>query len=101
MNQIENITCMEQKLDEATAVIKDFTDAFEKYVAAQTYIKELVAYYESEEWRRDFEDDDAGRLPKDLKRGVLSEDGIYNLLAENRALLLEMQELVEKNVRDL
>ena len=26
--------------------------------------------------------DEAGLLPKDLKRGVLSEDGIYNLLEE-------------------
>ena len=27
-----------------------------------------------------FADDEAGLLPKDLKRGVLSEDGLWNLL---------------------
>lgn len=43
---------------------------------------ELEAYYKSPEWKRDFADDEAGRLPKGLKRGVLSEDGIYNLLEE-------------------
>ena len=26
--------------------------------------------------------DEAGLLPKDLKRGVLSEDGVYHLLAD-------------------
>ena len=42
---------------------------------------ELTAYYESAAWKRDFTADEAGILPKDLKRGVLSEDGIWNLLA--------------------
>lgn len=45
-------------------------------------ISELQAYYESVKWRKDFESDEAGLLPKNLKRGVLSEDGIYNLLEE-------------------
>jgi len=30
-----------------------------------------------EEWRIDF-DNEAGRLPKDLQRGVLSEDAVWN-----------------------
>ena len=38
----------------------------------------------SDEWKRDFADDEAGLLPKKLPRGVLSEDGIYNLLEEYR-----------------
>ena len=44
----------------------------------------LARYYASREWKRDFADDEAGRLPKDLKRGVLSEDGIYNALEAYR-----------------
>ena len=38
--------------------------------------------YSGDDWKRDFADDEAGRLPNDLKRGVLSEDGIYDLLEE-------------------
>ncbi|MED9970368.1 MAG: DUF4298 domain-containing protein [Ruminococcus sp.] len=45
-------------------------------------IGELEAYYESVKWRKDFENDEAGLLPKNLKRGVLSEDGINDLLDE-------------------
>ena len=50
----------------------------------QSLIRELEAYYTSDEWKRDLADDEAGLLPKNLKRGVLSEDGIYNLLEEYR-----------------
>ena len=42
----------------------------------------LSAYYSSDAWKRDYAADEAGLLPKDLKRGVLSENGIYNLLEE-------------------
>ena len=45
-------------------------------------ISELEAYYESVKWRKDFENDEAGLLPKNLKRDVLSEDGINDLLDE-------------------
>ena len=43
-------------------------------------LRSLIDYYEGGEWRQDFELDEAGLLPCDLKRGVLSEDVVYNLL---------------------
>ena len=45
-------------------------------------LKALSEYYSSDAWKRDYAADEAGLLPKDLKRGVLSEDGIYALLEE-------------------
>lgn len=50
----------------------------------QSLISELEAYYTSDEWKRDFADDEKGLLPKKLPRGVLSEDGVYNLLDSYR-----------------
>ena len=41
---------------------------------------ELVRYYESGQWLRDYELDEQGLLPPNLKRGVLSQDGVYDLL---------------------
>ena len=41
---------------------------------------ELIAYYESGQWLRDYEADERGELPRDLKRGVLSQDGLWDLL---------------------
>ena len=43
-------------------------------------LRQLSDYYSSPTWKRDFAADEAGLLPEELKRGVLSEDGIYDLL---------------------
>ncbi|MBO6141428.1 MAG: GNAT family N-acetyltransferase [Ruminococcus sp.] len=43
---------------------------------------ELSDYYSSDAWKRDFATNEAGLLPKKLKRGVLFEDGINDLLDE-------------------
>ncbi len=45
----------------------------------------LTAYYTSGEWRADYEADEQGELPPDLKRGVLSQDGLYDLLERMKA----------------
>lgn len=45
-------------------------------------IRMLEDYMDSGQWLRDYESDEQGLLPPDLKRGVLSEDGLYNLLTD-------------------
>ena len=42
----------------------------------------LAAYMDSGEWRSDYEADEQGLIPRCMKRGVLSQDGLYNLLQE-------------------
>ena len=42
----------------------------------------LNDYYTSGSWREDYEADERGELPPDLKRGVLSQDALYDLLGE-------------------
>jgi hypothetical protein len=44
-------------------------------------LDELITYYEQGQWQADYRADEHGLLPKDLKRGVLSEDGVWNLLS--------------------
>lgn len=39
-------------------------------------------YYENGLWLQDYEADECGELPADLKRGVLSQDALYDLLSE-------------------
>lgn len=86
MTQSERIFRMEKILDEASSVIRNLSDAAEQYAALLPQINELEAYYTGPLWKKDFADDEAGKLPSDLKRGMLSEDAIYNLLQENTAL---------------
>lgn len=45
-------------------------------------VKLLWAYMDSGIWLRDYTLDEEGMLPKNMKRGVLSEDGLWNLLTE-------------------
>ena len=61
--------------------------AAENGKASSRQLRELEAYYTSDEWKQDFDADEAGLLPKDLKRGVLSEDGVWNMLEEYKDLL--------------
>jgi len=86
MTRTERITHMENLLDKSTEVIHRLEQALEDFAALQPDIAELEAYYTSPQWRKDFEADEAGKLPKDLKRGVLSEDGIWNLLKDYKRL---------------
>ena len=44
--------------------------------------RELMDYYESGQWLKDYEADERGKLPAGLKRGVLSQDGLWDLLNE-------------------
>ena len=91
MTRIERITHMEGLLDKSTEVIARLEQALEDFAALQPGIAELEAYYTSPQWRKDFEADEAGKLPKGLKRGVLSEDGIYDLLTDYHCLQDQIQ----------
>lgn len=53
----------------------------------QDDLQKLSDYYGSKQWRKDFEADEQGLYPEDLKRGVLSEDGVYNLLEQNKEIM--------------
>ena len=47
----------------------------------QALLGRLIRYYEGGQWLRDYRLDEQGLLPANLKRGVLSEDGVYDFLA--------------------
>ena len=73
---------MEVYFDILSSAIKSNPQILKEDVNLQKMLCELTSYYESGQGLKDFESDERGELPKDLKRGVLSEDGVYNLLSE-------------------
>ena len=83
-------------MESAAKVVMELSAALDNYEEAQEAIAALDAYYGSEEWKQDFADDEAGRLPADLKRGVLSEDGIWNLLSDVSELNLRIRKFFKK-----
>ncbi|MCR4920581.1 MAG: DUF4298 domain-containing protein [Bacteroidaceae bacterium] len=93
MKQTDRIRRMEACLDMVRRAVDNLSEALDRYQEAQDALKQLDAYYGSEEWRQDLADDEAGRLPRNLKRGVLSEDAAWNTLADARALERRMAEM--------
>lgn len=73
------------------SALQNMEEALNQYETAQEDVRLLADYLESREWKADFAADEAGRLPKNLKRGVLSEDGIWNVLERNRELVERMK----------
>ena len=83
--------------------------AFEQEAAQDTELQEQLQFTQDvasatksreekltkmQDWKDDYAMDDEGLLPKELKRGVLSEDGIWNLLTDSRELNIRMLETV-------
>lgn len=52
----------------------------------------LMAYYYSEQRNQDLDDDANDLIPKEMRRGVLSEDELFDLMGEYRDAALHMLE---------
>lgn len=78
--RIKRITEMEARLNRVNTWLRNLSgDVFEDVCV-------LDKYYHSSLWMSDFEADEAGELPAELPRGVLSEDGIDHVLEAYAAL---------------
>ena len=87
--QIKRIMQMESLLNAALSLIKKDSLSPEEMQTLKQLVNQLDIYYSGPLWRMDYEADEKGLLPRDLNRGVLSEDGIWNLLTDYTALLDE------------
>lgn len=76
MKQIEHIRKMEAAMDRLTNALQTHQPLTP---SLQNDYQNLSQYYETQ-WLQDYEADERGELPKDLKRGVLSQDALYDLL---------------------
>ena len=90
---IQRIAAMEAAFDRTALAVQMLESALDTYETVKVDIDRLTDYLESGAWREDFEADEAGLVPGDLKRGVLSEDGLYNLLADIVRVNEHLQEL--------
>ena len=94
MPDIERIKRMEKALDACSATVKNLSEAVQSYADVQKQYQELTDYYFGPDWLHDLDADRDGLLPRDLKRGVLSEDAVYDLVTDNDALLAMLRELL-------
>ena len=92
--QIARIIRMEEILNRSSQAVRDLQQALDRYVALEEEIRELERYYAGRQWQKDFADDEAGKLPRDLKRSVLSEDAVYDFLALRDEVISKYKELL-------
>lgn len=79
---ISRITKMEKLFDDLKFSFEKFKEELYKNKNLQKKLKVLTNYYENGKWLKDYQLDEENLLPKNLKRGILSQDGIYNFLSE-------------------
>ena len=101
MEQIERINEMERILQEAKTVLSELRTALENYRSLEKSIQKLEAYYGSEDWWEDFNSDEAGLLPDDLNRGVLSQDEVYDFFEEQADLIRKMMKICDIDIPDV
>ncbi len=77
----ENIVNRVRRME---AYMDTVQDAMENGTADTPEILELrrilTEYMDGGQWMKDYEADERGELPADLKRGILSQDLLYDLL---------------------
>ena len=79
---ISRIIKMEKFFDDLRFSFEKSKEEFYKNKNLQKKLKVLTNYYENGKWLKDYQLDEENLLPKNLKRGILSQDGIYNFLSE-------------------
>ncbi|MBR1538164.1 MAG: DUF4298 domain-containing protein [Bacteroidales bacterium] len=90
---LQRIAAMEAAFDRTAAAVQALETALDDYESVKIDIDRLTNYLDTGAWREDFEADEAGLIPKNLKRGVLSEDGLYDLLTDIVRVNEHLQEL--------
>lgn len=97
MEQIERIRSMEDLLNRSVEGCEAFAEALEEFLALRGGIRTLNKYYGSDSWFYDLDCDRDGLLPPDLRRGVLSEDAVYDLLTDYHALWERLRQLAAES----
>ena len=88
---LARISRMEALFDRLSSALRDDPERIETDAELRDAVGVLAAYQASGDWLRDYELDEQGMLPAELKRGVLSQDALYELLCcqEIEAVLAE------------
>ena len=77
--RIKRVEEMEASYDKVLSAMEKLREGMSLLEDCNADIEGLEEYSSSGAWLEDFEADEAGLLPEGMKRGVLSEDGLFDL----------------------
>ena len=78
---ITRIQHMEQCFDTLLSAAQGNARAIYHSSQLSTLLTQLLRYYDGGQWLHDYEMDEQGILPPHLKRGVLSQDAVFDFLS--------------------
>lgn len=93
--------------------LKKHTETYEKYgkllEKINTILDELeenredfdklVEYYYSEQFQKDYDDSNEGKIDSSINQGILTEDAIYDLMGDDYYLALRFLDLANKMIQ--
>ena len=92
---IDRIIKNEERFDQISDSIKKLDEAIELFKNKEKDLALLKKYYGSNNWFKDKDAYDNNQIPK-IKAGVLSEDGVWNMLSDIDDLINNMEKLINK-----
>lgn len=96
MAEYNHLEKYENILNSQNEILENLNKALDDLENKFGEFNELVDYYYSEQWSNDLEDDEQGLIPENINRGVLSEDGIYDMMTEQYSTCVRMIEICSK-----
>ena len=96
MDPIKRVERMEELLNAAAEAVRCTDAALSELLLAKEGLRELETYYNGGEWMEDFRRDEAGLFPEDLRRCVLSEDALYDLLSDRDEVIRKMESFLKE-----
>lgn len=77
---VNRVKRMEIYFDAVLSALTDAPELIREDRCIKAMTKALSEYMDSGQWLCDYTADEQGLIPQDIKRGVLSQDGLYDLL---------------------
>ncbi len=96
----EHITKMEHIFNTQQEKIEQLNTLLDEIEIHQREYQMLIEYYYSKQRNQDLEDDKNHRIPDEMMRGVLSEDGIYDFMGDYYETGIRLMEIGLKMIKE-
>ena len=96
---IERITKNEDRFDKILESVKELELALYNFKNIKKDLSQLTRYYESKNWIKDKEALENNKIPR-VKAGVLSEDGVWNMLSDIDSIISDMKKIIKSHEKN-
>ena len=98
-SRLQNISDMEDVFNDLELSLKDMKKSVSKWNKSLPKFKKLMDYYESEQWKKDYDDVNTWKLKPQWPHWILNEDAIYDFYQEQKELTIEIIKLAAKYLK--